>query len=1339
MTRRQIGKWALYALGGTVALVVLLRISAGLYLATPAGKAKVARQLEGMIGLPVEVSEVQLGSGSTSLAFRVVDPNQDRTSPGSEILTVESATADSSLASLAVGGSPSELKLQGVQVNLRLDADGKLLTTLPKTSNTDSGGSNAKSIPTVRIDHARLVVHQVGRPTFQLEGISLQANPAGDTIVLTGAVDDAQWGRWTVNGEIATTPGTGWLELKSPATQLDTTRLRSIPAVSASVWDNVQPAGPADASIRFAIEAENRFAYDVRIHSRSATLGIPAAEITLQETACNVRIHDGLIEVSGEQPDSPATAKLAGGDVEVRAKWDFGREPSVGDPLSVKVRRLAVKDLPETWGLKNLGGSLPGKLSIENGFLSGSATIKLVTHADGRIETFGGGRGRVELPNFLGGSGAVGVKLGGTGRKLEFSHLAGEPPPKEAPPKQPVSIEVQNPRELFALIALLNVQPPDEPTNLDAVITLRDIDIAQLIEQLQITLPYKLAGKVTVRAKFGVPLAEVTSSGSYQLTGTLTSPELRFEGLTIRDLTTEIVYQNGKLTLTQLKGRVPQTGNTEAEPGAFLGTASAEIDPPGAVVTKLTLERIPVAQVAAAVPGFTLELDGLMNGQANFEAPFDTLGDMTTWTASASLRSGDLSVAGRKLRDFSVGASLSKGVLSLKDTAVTVEGIPITARGTLTLREKYPFEATLRTEGTRITDLGKLIPEANLPAIEGALDSESKCSGTLAPATFAASGRVTATKLSLGKTSANQIEVKWTLDENRVRITELAATVFGGTVSGSLDYPFDRAKAGDFNLGFKNVDAAAVAAFAPDIPVKISGAVTGSVKGTIAPAKNDAARIGNLDLDLSAPKLTVQNVPAERLTGKAAIRDGAVDYSLEGKTLGGSFEVKGRYPGAKKGEKSPRGMLRLRDLDLARLGRDLKMQSLAPLRGRVDATFDYENDLSAGAGRLFIQDFGWGSEGIAQDLSGVLLLHDGVLELRDLAGSIARGTLRARARVNLDNPARNFVSIAIDRADAARLFAPIPELDGITGQASVVIRATLGRTMRGSGTLTLARGGAVGIALDEVRVPFDFSTSPGGGGRVAIREMTTRAGTGRATGALTIDWGSGAGARVAGQVRFIDLPLRVLSPSLGDNAFLGAGKITGRFDLSGSNVRSANDVSGTLVAALNNTSVKEIPLLQRTVPYLNPAGATKPFQSGDVRATLYGGIFRIQRLALANPGAQIFAEGTVRTTGSLDLDVVAHTGQVGPDSRGLALFALRIPALGPIPIGLIRDVSAFLSNRTIRLSVTGTASNPVVRVNTGALLSEEAVRFFLTRYVLPAQATGALGIGTAGAVYGSSR
>jgi hypothetical protein len=59
------------------------------------------------------------------------------------------------------------------------------------------------------------------------------------------------------------------------------------------------------------------------------------------------------------------------------------------------------------------------------------------------------------------------------------------------------------------------------------------------------------------------------------------------------------------------------------------------------------------------------------------------------------------------------------------------------------------------------------------------------------------------------------------------------------------------------------------------------------------------------------------------------------------------------------------------------------------------------------------------------------------------------------------------------------------------------------------------------------------------------------------------------------------------------------------------------------------------------------------------------------------------------------------------------VLALRLPAVGPIPVGLIARVSEVLANRLVHLRLTGTLKNPQVVVEPARLLTEEAVRFFL--------------------------
>ncbi|MBX9626773.1 MAG: AsmA-like C-terminal region-containing protein [Gemmataceae bacterium] len=1375
---RRVGRYALVGAVVVVGVVVLLRVGAGVYFNSSAGRAAVAGRLGAAIGLPVEVSEVDLGTRSQSIGFRVLDPALG-SGPGAGVLGVDSASADVSLGDLLTGNTlPDEVRLKGVRVTLRLDAAGNVVTTLPKF---EQGGGRTK-LPAIVVEDGRLTVRQEGRPEFTLGGLSLRAEPSGDVVKLSGTVTDPGWGNWTVSADIRQTAGTGRLDLSTDGAQLDTARFRSIPYIPPSVWENVQPNGPARASIGLAYGADKVFRYDVRVEPTGAAVGVPAAHVTLADVRGIVRVHDGLVEVGGVEQGTRATGKLAGGTVTVAARWDYAKEPAVADPVAVTVDRLAVDQLPPQWGLAKV---LPGKLTLENGVLSGSANLRLLAHADGRLETFGGGDGRI-TGSVAGGTVEIDVTLGGDGQKLEFGR--GKPPAKKAaleetPPPNPLPatergdrsrlarsslvppppqgegegkgvgkeqgrgtrhLTVTTPEELAALVTLLAVQPKaDQPrtdqTDLDATITLRDIDIAQFVQQLELKVPYKVAGKVTVQAKLAVPLGEAATRSSYRLSGTLTSSELRLEGLTVRDLTTEVNLKDGKLTLSKLTAAFPQPGDPAAAPGSLSGTATAAIDPAGDVTAALTLDRIPLGAVLGAVPGLGIEVRGVVSGKAQFKAPFERVADPATWDTSATLRSPELVVAGRTAKDVAFTAVAAKGVVTLTEGAVTVEGVPVTAAGTLALTGKYAFDATVKTTGTSVTDLRKLVPEAELPVpVEGVLETDTKLTGTLSPLTFTASGRVRASKLTLGKTAANAVDLRWEVTPERVKLADLNAAVFGGTVAGSAEYPLVPDKGGAFDVAFKGVDAAAAAALAPGFPVRIGGAVSGKVTGTIPPANANEGRVGNLELDLTAPRLTVQNIPAERLVGKASVKDGAVDYSLEGRTLGGSFEVKGRYPGARKKEadKDNRGSLRVEGVDLSQLAGALRSEALRPLAGRVDLNFEFLNDLSAGSGRLSVRGVRWGRDEFAPEVRGVLLLRDGQFEVRDLSGTVAGGILRGRARVSTDDPTRNFFSVTIDRADGRRLTAPVPGTANLlTGDVSVTVRGRVGREVRGSGVVTVGRGTVSGVVVNDLRVPFDYATTPGGYGRLAVRGASTRAGTGRATADLTVEWG--AGVRVDGQARFVDVPLAAIAPSIGENSFFGPGRLTGRFDLAGTNVRSAADLTGTLVAALSNATVREVPLLQEALPYLNTLGLARPFRTGDVRGTLRGGVFRVQRLALANPGAQVFAEGTITTAGRLDLNVIAHTGQVGPEARGLRLLALRLPAFGPVPLGLIKDVSDFLSNRTIRLTITGTTASPVVRVNARALLADEAVRFFLTRYVVPGELAGVLGIGSAAGAIGA--
>jgi translocation and assembly module TamB len=354
-------------------------------------------------------------------------------------------------------------------------------------------------------------------------------------------------------------------------------------------------------------------------------------------------------------------------------------------------------------------------------------------------------------------------------------------------------------------------------------------------------------------------------------------------------------------------------------------------------------------------------------------------------------------------------------------------------------------------------------------------------------------------------------------------------------------------------------------------------------------------------------------------------------------------------------------------------------------------------------------------------MSDVRVTEDAI-DLPEISGRFAEGTVRGRARYNLANPARSFYTLTVDGGDADAVF----ESFGLGGKNSpfggrfgLNMRGNLGRELRGSGTLTFQRARVTGFDLSDLRVPFDWTYDPLLGGRIAMRDFGGQFSGGRLNGEVNAAFGDTV--TVEGRLRFVDLSFRALLGKFGSSSGLGSGRMNGTFNFTGRNVRSLNDVSGLLVAQLGEGPVLDAPVFNRIAEYIVPSpgsqGGLVQFNGGDLRARLVGGQFRVERLALSGPKAQLFIEGVVGLTGRLDLDVVAVTNQLGLDPRVLRAFGLRLPLAGPVPIGLILEVASFLSNRTVRLKVTGTVDQPIVQVNVGQILTEEAIRFFLNPYL----------------------
>src|SRR5262249_41750688 len=139
--------------------------------------------------------------------------------------------------------------------------------------------------------------------------------------------------------------------------------------------------------------------------------------------------------------------------------------------------------------------------------------------------------------------------------------------------------------------------------------------------------------------------------------------------------------------------------------------------------------------------------------------------------------------------------------------------------------------------------------------------------------------------------------------------------------------------------------------------------------------------------------------------------------------------------------------------------------------------------------------------------------------------------------------------------------------------------------------------------------------------------------------------------------------------------------------------------------------------LSLVVPHVLPGQGALEFQAGELKGRLAGGVFRISELTLDSSLLLLLLQGSVTLQGRLDLDVTAQTTSPSVNPLLMKLVLQRLPPVGPVPVGLIFRATELLADRVVHLRITGTFKAPRAQVEPLRLLSEQAVRYFLTRAV----------------------
>jgi hypothetical protein len=264
---------------------------------------------------------------------------------------------------------------------------------------------------------------------------------------------------------------------------------------------------------------------------------------------------------------------------------------------------------------------------------------------------------------------------------------------------------------------------------------MRDVDLQQLLKGLEIKSPFPVSGQLTFRVQATLPLETPGDWKAYRLDGTATLTRVKLAEWKLDHLHGRIVYAGGVLRVEQLRGAFPDPYRPEVGPpaaGTFTGSGRLQLFPEGDLSARLTLDRLALEELLAAVPGLRGTATGTLSGEAQLRVPARKLADPTAWRGSGTVTARRLHVQGRSLGDVSatVRAGVEQGRLQLADLQAALYGGKVTGTVDVPLRADQPGRVRLQFADV---DLGALVRD--LPEVPVRVEGRAggKIDGTLPP------------------------------------------------------------------------------------------------------------------------------------------------------------------------------------------------------------------------------------------------------------------------------------------------------------------------------------------------------------------------------------------------------------------------------------------------------------------------------------------------------------------------------------------------------------------------------------------------------------------------------
>lgn len=738
----------------------------------------------------------------------------------------------------------------------------------------------------------------------------------------------------------------------------------------------------------------------------------------------------------------------------------------------------------------------------------------------------------------------------------------------------------------------------------------------------------------------------------------------------------------------------------------------------------------PEIDVADLVKRLDLKLDVPLAGTGaaslTLALPIAQADDPRTYRVDGQVQLHTLAAGPVRLERIRSQLRLRDGKLTLSELAARWADCPdiagtIIAHAEAQLVPLGRLHAHARCHDLALECLSDILDQPNLQAVgfvSGGGSVEVSLDRITDPKAWTATARISAASVRVDTLFFESPSIQAKLASGVVSVTEATTRAAGADVMVQGFLHLDQQLTFDASWSARGLDLERLARKLPDLRDAIGPKGTLDLKGTLTGALVPMTVGGTAEIATTRP-LTLRGLPIRSLRAELDATPERLRVAVRGRTLDGSVQVEGSVP--LRQEQPVRATVRLVNLQLRAIARDLRLgRELEALDGQINGNFQLQRQPDGnfvGDGELRLAQLTWEGKLLARGLQAFPNFDGTQVRFNRLNGSVGDGQLAGTIVVRPEAVLRGYTNVRLSGCNLQQLAVVVPGLaKQVRGRVDVQLRAQLGNRFNGTLELTSSQLRLGAFELFDLNIPANWEYDPVGMKRLSFTEARAQAGLGRVTARASIDYDSAI--RLSGDLRFIEVELRNLLRGLGEGQQFGAGRASGRIEFEAAQLRSLNDLTATVQARLPQFQALQFPVLRAIAPYL-PLGQTPntAYREGEFKANLAKGVLRVQKLALQGTNANLFIDGTVTTQGRLGLNVVATTGQIGPPEGVLGLLRLRLPNVGPVPIGLIQDVTQLLSNRSVHLRIAGTVQTPTITVEPLPLLTEEAVRFFLRQLV----------------------